>query len=174
MSLTEDANLSFGGLPAGAHPGDKSSPVDGPQWGHSSLPQDTPGSKAPRAGRAPYQVENPEALPVYERGSTDWAVNLIYITATNGGTAIAANDQKGRKSVTLSIPTALPGGQTAVGVLFGPTEDSVQTIFSAGVLNVGDSVTLGTEAKVYVGLLPGQVFGSVQVIVESNPSQGPI
>jgi hypothetical protein len=71
------------------------------------------------------------------------------------------------------VPTTLPNGNAGVGCLFGPDEDQLQQgLNAAGVLNPGDSVTINTEAPVYIGCIGAAATGDVQAVVEFNPPGG--
>lgn len=161
------------GLPnpsPGAHPLDPSAPM-APGWDQTSpVPTEEAPSSAQR-GIAPYQTENYKALQTFERSSEKWDVHIVPVDTNNGGTAIAAQEQKGRKRVTLSVWTTMAGGQVGVPVLYGPTEDSV-LLGNCGILAVNQSVTLYTEGKVWVGLAGSQTTGFVEVITETNPAGG--
>jgi hypothetical protein len=174
-SMGTDTNVANVMLPIGVHPNDPGEPVV-PGFGtNAAAPPDTVGNRY-STGAPPWKVENSEATPVFERASHDFSANVIVANSnSNGGTAVAAGRVKGRKAVTLSVPATLSTGlATPAGVVWGPTEDSVQQ--PAGtfmpVLNVGDSVTIATEAHVYVGVIPGQPTGYVQVVEEINPPGG--
>jgi hypothetical protein len=167
------ANTQVAPLPAGVHPTDPSETMS-PDFGtNRAAPPDTPGSRY-TTGKPPWQVQNSDALPVFQRSASDWTVKIVVVNSSqNGGTAIAVGRQRGRVSVTLSVPTLLPNGTVPLGVVFAPTEDEVQAGANAGgVLNPGDSVTIYSEAQVYVGVIGAAASGAVQVKVEFNPPGG--
>lgn len=159
--------------PTGVHPNDLSEPL-GPGFGSGApTPPDTAGDRF-TTGKPPWKTANKDATPVFERASHDFTVQIVAVnSAIEGGTAIACGRQKGRKSVTLSVPTVLPSGVVPFGVTFAPDQDAVQAgINAAGVLNPGDSVTINTEAPVWLGLIGANLTGWCQVVIEYNPPGG--
>jgi hypothetical protein len=158
------SNTQVAPLPPGVHPNDPGE-VLGPNFGAAAAaPPDTAGDRY-GIGRPPWNIKNPDAVAVFQRASSDWTVKIVKVSAAqNGGTAIAVGRQKGRQSVTLTVP---------LGVIFAPTEDEVQAGTNAGgVLNPGDSVTIATEGPVQIGCIGAAASGAVQVVVEYNPPGG--
>lgn len=171
MSIVQNPHMSHE-APPGVSPADRSEPL-GPNFGETAPVREAPTTPQGRKGTAPYGTENYESLQVFERSSDQWDSYLWSIDPKqNGGTVQVAGRQKGRKSVTLSVPTALPNGWTPVQVIFASTEDGAQNQINGAILNPGDSVTIYTEAQVYIGLASGETTGFVQVITESNPAGG--
>jgi hypothetical protein len=160
-------------LPPGVHPYDPSVPyMGGEVLEPQPIPQDTPGDKF-TTGTQAFPIENGQALPVFQRAAEDWSVRIIKVNANSGSTAVAVGRQKGRQAATLSVPTLLPDGTVPLGVIFGPTEDEVQAGGNAGgILNPGDSVTINTEAPIFLGVIPGNATGACQVVIEFNPAVG--
>jgi hypothetical protein len=160
-------------LPVGVHPADMSEAVL-PGFGNNApVPQDSVGNKYSRTTPA-WDVDNVDATAVFERSAHDFTARVVVVDINNGGTAVACNRVKGRKAVTLSVPALLSTGAAPLGVLYGPTEDAVQQPASVpmNVLNVGDSITIATEAQIWVAPIPGNATGAVQVIEELNPTGG--
>jgi hypothetical protein len=161
-------------LPPGVDPYDRSVVLAGHIDANAVAGPDQ--GQAYTTGRPPYSKDNWEALPVFQRSAKNWSVRVVVVDASNGGTSIAASEQKGRISITMSIPAKLADGVTVPnGVTFSPNEGDLQGPGSTdcGVLNSGDSVTIETEGQVYVGLIGGNTTGAVMVITTNNPPSGP-
>lgn len=171
----------------GLHPHDPAEVV-GPNFGRGNVvPVGTDNTNRYTKGDRPFHTENKEALPVFERSAQHWTVRTIQINASNGGTAIAVGKQKGRKSVTLSVPYLVPGTgtQNQFSVTYAPEEGDLQNGNTCGVIPppslvlFGANVTLHTEDAIWVGLgtdntgAPATV-GYVTVVTEINPSDGGI
>lgn len=162
-------------LPPGVHPDDQAEIVSSDFGTNSPVPPDRSRPAQPLTGRPPYSVENFQAIPVYQRASDDGDVRIVQVNANNGGTAIACNRQRGRQRVTLSVPSLLPDGVTVPnGVIWGFQEGDVQGAGngSCGILNPGDSVTIATEAPIYLGLIANKASGAAQVLTETNIAGG--
>jgi hypothetical protein len=162
-------------LPPGVHPNDPSEPI-APGFGdNAAAPPDTVGNRY-TTGAPPWKTDNADATPTFERASHDFSANVIIPNTQGTGTgwAVACGRTKGRKSVTLSVPTTLSTGATPLGVVWGATEDAVQQPAGTAmpVLNPGDSITINTEAQIFVGVIPGNATGAVQVVEEINPPGG--
>jgi len=162
-------------IPAGTAPEDRSIPAD--QLEHyTDLPvhHDTAGNRY-TVGRKGFKTENDEAFPVFERASSDWNCGAVVVNSNNGGTSIIVGRQRGRKNVTLLVPTTWtnPNGTVSSpnGVTISQTEGELQN-GSGYQLNPGDSVTISTEAPIWAGLIPGNSTGVVQWLVEYNPAGG--
>jgi hypothetical protein len=161
-------------LPPGVDPYDRSVVLAGHIDANAVTAPDQ--GQAYQTGHKPYPKDNWEALPVFQRAAKNFTVRIVVVDANAGGTAIAASEQKGRQSITMSIPTLLADGVTAPnGVTFSANEGDLQGAASndCGILNPGDSVTIETEAKVYVGLIGANTTGAVMVITTNNPPGGP-
>jgi hypothetical protein len=163
-------------LPPGVHPGDPSEHVSSDFGTNYPVPTEKAAPAQPRTGRRPYDVENWQAIPVYQRASAQADVRTIVVNqGTNGGTALACGRQKGRIRVSLAVPSKLPDGTTVPnGVTFAFDEGSVQQggNGSPGVLNLGDSVTIETEAPIWLGLIGANTTGACMVVTEVNPAGG--
>lgn len=165
-------------LPPGVHPNDPSE-IIAPGFGdNAAAPPDTVGNRY-STGAPPWQTANADATPTFERAAHDFSVQVVVANAgTNGGTAIAAGRTKGRKAVTLAVPALLSNGVAPLGVVYGPTQDQCEANAPGvgqglmPVLNPGDSVTIATEAQVFIGVIPGNATGAVQVTEEINPPGG--
>ena len=120
-------------------------------------------------------TNNADALSVFERASSDFTAGVINISAQNGSTAIIVGRQKGRKSVTIWVPSSYTNSagtsSTPKGVMVAQTEGEVQA-YAAVQLNPGDSITINTEAPIWAGILPGNTSGVCQFLVEYNPAGG--
>lgn len=176
-SLTLSDQDIYAPLPPGVHPNDNSVPYRPGSGAHIDANAAVgPDSRQPAytTGREPYKRDNYEVLPTFERASDAWSAQTVKINAAyNGGTALVVGRQKGRKSVTISVPLTLADGTTPLGVVIGPTEAEVQAGGASGyVLNVGDSVTLSTEGTVYAGVIPGNATGACQFVAFFNPPSG--
>lgn len=162
-------------LPVGVHPLDRAEPTHGQLAFGTASPASADTMTAYTPGRKPFATDNPNALGVFQRASADWSARVIVVDASmSGGTAQATGRQRGRVSVTLSVPATLADGSTPLGVLFAPTEDAVQAGGNAcGLLNVGDSVTLYTEASVWLGVIGANATGACMVLAEFNATDSP-
>ena len=134
----------------GVHPQDRSG-ADAPVG-----PQDQAPSYA--TAPAPFSVPNKDALPTFERAARNGSALVVPISTNQGGTARAVGRLKGRKAVMLWVSAS-----AANGCMVDFNEGKLQG--GGGVpLNPGDSVTLPTEAAVYVGLQAGDASAKVNVI----------
>lgn len=154
-------------LPPGVHPEDRrASPTDVA----SPVPAPLPSANG-RTGRPPFSVDNARAMAVYQRAAKTWDGGPTRVLKRKGPVCVAVR-RKGRHSVTLAVPTTvvLSGVLVTVGngVLVSATEGEANQT-KGKVLNVGDSVTLYTEAPVYVTTLPGATTGIVTVVELYNP-----
>jgi len=162
-------------IPPGTAPEDPSIPIeDLHRYSDNPAPHDTAGNRYD-TGKRGFHTDNEAAFPVFERASSDWNAGAIVVTSNNAGTAIVGGRQRGRKAITLSVPTTWtdPNGtvSTPNGVTISQTEGELQN-GSGYQLNPGDSVTISTEAPVWAGLIPTKTTGVVQWIVEYNPAGG--
>ena len=133
-------------LPPGVHPYDQT----GPEFSPAPAPQGqtfTTGTKA-------FSVPHAEAIPVWERATTNFATKNL----TLGATTQVAGRLPGRKSVTLWVP-----GTAAQGVQFSNNRGDVDS-GNGTPLSPGDSVTIGSEAAVWAGPLSGQTSGTVYTL----------
>jgi len=138
----------------------------------SPIGLDHAGNQYQTAGKR-WSVDNADALAVFERASSNFTAGQIVVNTYNGGTSIVVGRQKGRKNVTISVPstyTAADGTtSTPNGVAIAETEGELQLINGGFQLNPGDSITISTEAPIWAGLLPTDTTGLVQYLVEYNP-----
>ena len=140
----------------------------------TSVSQDQFGNKY-KTGSKRWGTDVADSLMVFERSSSDFTAGVINITTANGSTSIIQGRQKGRKSVTIWVPSTFTNAagttSTPLGVIIGQTEGEVQQY--AGVqLNAGDSITINTEAPIWAGVLGGNSTGLCQYLVEYNPAGG--
>ena len=171
---TPDERFEFQ-IPAGVHPHDRSIPGDElARYSDNPAHHDTPGNRY-TTGRKNFGTDNGEAFPVFERASSDFNAGRVSVGTSNGGTSIVVGRVRGRKSITIWIPTTWtnPGGTSTSpnGVTIGQTEGELQS--GAGIqLNPGDSITIDTEAPVWAGLIPGKTTGVLQYLTTYNPAGG--
>jgi len=139
----------------------------------SPIGLDHAGNQYQTAGKR-WSVDNADALAVFERASGKFTAGQIVVNSYNGGTSIVVGRQKGRKNVTVSVPstyTAADGtSSTPNGVAIAEQEGELQLINGGFQLNPGDSITISTEAPIWAGLLPNKTTGLVQYLVEYNPT----
>jgi hypothetical protein len=149
------------GLPPGVHPLDPSIPHTG---GPITEPHVVPLDEVRQdyhQGKAPFDVDNVKALPVYQRASHDWTANYLLVSNTIQG----IGRQPGRSSVTIDVPS------TGTAVIIAPTQGEVDQ--SDGItLNPGDSRTIYTEAPVWIGPAVSGTIGTANVQAEYNPVGG--
>lgn len=142
--------MSDMGIPQGVHPQDRSG-VDTPIG-----PQDQPAIYV--TAPAPFSVSNGDALPVFERAARHGSAMTVPVSSSAGGTSRAVGYLKGRKAVLMWVPST-----AANGVMVDFIQGRLQS--GGGVLLApGDSLTLPTEASIYVGLPSGASTASVNVI----------
>jgi hypothetical protein len=162
-------------LPHGMHPDDQAIPAeDLKRYSDAPVPFDTHGNKY-ATGKKQFNLDNGEAFQVFQRSASDWNAGSVSVNANNGGTSIVVGRQRGREQVTLAVPTSFvtPAGSTITpnGVVVGQTEGELQG--GGGYqLNPGDSLTIRTEAPVWVGLIGSQTSGLVLWMVTYNPAGG--
>lgn len=158
------------GLPAGVHPMDPSGPES------FTEAQEVP-SSAKQTTRRPFATDNGQAFGVYERAAQEWRATTVVVNANQGGTSGVVGRQRGRKSVTIWVPSQLVVGGALVtpanGIMFAATEGELQGGGGA-YLAVGDSVTIASEAAVAVGLPPGAAVAYCQYLDLYNPPGGGI
>lgn len=178
-SPTEQAgtDVDFGQfLPLGADPLDRRQVLTRhPDYNLPHPPEQ--GRNEYETGHRPYGRENWEALPIFQRAAKNGRVRVVGVNANmEGGTAIACNQVPGRQAVILSVPTKLGDGSTTpAGVTWAFSQGDLQGVsnLDAGVLNVGDSITIECEAQIWLGLISGQTQGFCQVVELLNPPAGP-
>ena len=159
MSISGEAQLDVDltALPGGVHPGDQS----GKDW-------EPPGSVDPgvqewRPGKKPFDTKPGLAIPVWERATEEFAEQVLNLSSGMNAIA-AAGRETGRKSVTLWVPSI-----ASYGCQFSRIRGKVDN-GNGMPLNPGDSITIGSEAPVYVGVQTGQSTGVVYVLDLMNPS----
>jgi hypothetical protein len=149
-------------LPPGVHPTDPSIPGSiVPPAGDQPGPMDA-GTPQTRNKPKPWTVPNEDALPVFERASKSWSGNTINLSTTNAFQLVGR--VKGRKAITIWVPAA-----ATHGVILAPTEGEAQEA-NGVTLNPGDSVTLDTEAPVYICPISGQTTGTCNYVTTFNPA----
>lgn len=123
-------------------------------------------------GMKRWGTDNAEAIHVFERASSDFTAESIYVSSNSYGFQLVGR-VKGRKSVTIWVPTSYTNAVGTVVSSTGVVIAEVQGKAEQGngiQLNPGDSISISTEAPIYVGLLPGQTVGNCQYVVEYNPA----
>jgi hypothetical protein len=152
-------------LPQGVHPGDRSVPLVPGQPVESNSP--TAGDNLGKQGqrrRPPWDTENEEALPVYQRAAHDWTANQFAL-ASNNPIQIAGR-LRGAVSTVVWVPSS-----AANGVVISPNEGDITQ--GAGItLSPGDSIELCTEGAVSAGVSGGNATGTVYVVRLYNPPGG--
>jgi hypothetical protein len=151
-------------LPPGVHPTDRrASPSD---W--SGPPQPAPSTYT--GGREPFSVPNARAMGVWQRATRTWTPRAVRV----GQTPVKLVGRKrGRLKVSLWVPKTVVVSGVVVTVTHGvlvAASAGEASQFAGAVLNVGDSLTVPSEASVYAIALPTQVVGFVQYADYFNPS----
>jgi hypothetical protein len=159
-------------VPAGIHPLDQSSPLvngkivtkDGPPGTGEGL-----GRQGERTVK-PWNTENEDAFPVYQRAAHDWSANrytLSQVTGEMPSPIQLAGRLRGCVSTVVWVPSS-----SALGVIISPDQGDIQQ--GAGVtLNPGDSIEISSEGPVWGGVIPGNTTGGpVQVTRYYNPPGG--
>jgi hypothetical protein len=140
------------------------------------VPQDVFGDHFKRGAKR-FSTDNGAAIPTFERAAHDFTTGQTYTGTANGGISIIVGRQAGRKSVSIAVPKSyynMAGTlvTSPIGVVVGQTEGELQAAGGGYQLLAGDSMTITTEAPIWVGLLPGQTTGFCQWLVEYNPAGG--
>jgi hypothetical protein len=153
-------------LPQGVHPHDASVPLTpGVPIDSNALPGEGHLGPQGERRRPPWDVENEEALAVYQRSAHDWSARQFTVNSTSGPIQIAGR-LRGCLSTVIWVPTS-----AAHGCVIDPTEGAIQA--GAGVtLSPGDSIELPTEGAVWAGVIVGQTSGTVYVVRFFNPPGG--
>lgn len=145
-------------LPPGVHPTD-------PRFPAAPVIPPATAIQPPTSTRPPFDVPNGKAMGVFQRSASDWSARTITLTAKETSVQ-AAGRLKGRESVTLFVPATATNG-----VVVARTKGTAQ--LHGGVpLAVDGSITIRSEAPVYVGLLSGKTTGKVCVVETFNPDGG--
>lgn len=154
-------------LPPGVHPHDRrESETD---W-QGPAPEHPAGG--PPRGKAPFRTSPGQAMGVFQRAATNWTCGTIRVHSGQSQATRVVGRRAGRTHITLWVPTKALVGGTLVTVAAGVTIATTtgDALNDAGIaLNVGDSITLPTEASVYVSNLPGEDTGIVQWAEFYNP-----
>lgn len=152
-------------LPPGVHPMDPSGGGDA-----RAAKPDTYGSKANGTGKPAFGTPTDKALGVFQRSAHDWTANR-WVLSNNTNAVEVAGRSKGRTRIVLSCPTSA-NDTLSLGVVVGPTEGEVQNGIGGWPIYPGESLTLDTEAPVWVGLLGANATGVVRVAAMINPPGG--
>jgi hypothetical protein len=136
-------------LPPGVHPLDQSMPAA------EYVPGPAEQGKAYTQGRRPFATPNGEAVPVWQRATTDWST---FAFTSISGTVQIGGKVGGRFAISVWVPTT-----AALGVQIGALRSQCDN--SGGTpLNPGDSVTIMSEAPVFAAPQIGQTTGTVYVM----------
>ena len=130
-----------------------------------------------RRGMRQFATSNGEAVATFERASSDWSSGAVYLSSANMGVGPiqVVGRQKGRKSTTLIVPAKDAQGNAPNGCIIASTQGELQGSGAGAevyVLNVGDSVTIPSEAGVWAQVIPGNTTGYVQFVSVYNPPGG--
>lgn len=156
-------------IPPGVHPGDATALVR-PGWdSNQPVTQDQPGNKY-NTGSAPWSTDNDKAVPVYQRQDHDWTTGHLTLTQT-GAVVTIVSRQAGRGPITLAVPATMDGVAVVGGLVVGPDQGDVAN-GGGWTLNIGDSMTIPSEASVYARLPSGASSGSIQWFATLNPAGG--
>lgn len=141
-------------------------PTDLPAPADQNTPQYSTGHKQ-------FSTDNGNAFAVWERASHDWFGEFAVVSSTQNPVQLVGRT-RGRKNITLYVPSTQytsSGTTTPVGVLVSPNEGA---LFAGQGIQIpaGASLTISTEAPIWVWVLPGQTTGFVQYIEEVNISGG--
>lgn len=121
---------------------------------------------------AKFNVDNDQAVPVYERATSSYSEGSMAIGA---GSFALLGRHRGRKSVVLSAPVTITVAGTATtpaGFQWSHDRNKIDT-GSGFQMNPGDSAQIDSEAEVWVGPLPGKTTGYVQFLELFNVLGGP-
>ncbi len=141
--------------------------------GSSPTPLDTADLDFPLFGRPQFDTENGDAVPVFQRAAHDWTSGALALNNNSQeGPVQIVGRQKGRLSTTLWVPAKDANGNVPNGVTFASTEGELQNAGYPAVLNVGDSVTINSEAAVWCAVISGNTTGLVCFKTEYNPAGG--
>jgi len=153
----------------GESPDDRTAPSPNP--GDAPVPADRSPHGAPTTGSRPFTTENAQAVPVFERAASDFTAQTFVVS----GPIRIVGRTPGRTSVTLAVPATDALGNAVNGIVFGETEGELQGDTPSGMafLLAGMSVTIVTEAPVWVAPIPGGTSpGTVMAILTFNPAGG--
>jgi hypothetical protein len=152
-------------LPQGAHPLDKSVPtVPGQMVDTDKVAAEGDLGAQGQRRKPPWDTENEQAVPVYQRAAHDWSANQYTLSAKN--IIQIAGRLRGCLTTVVWVPTA-----AASGCVISPDEGDITQ--GAGVtLSPGDSIELPTEGPVWAGVIDGNANGTVYVARFFNPPGG--
>lgn len=155
---------------AGQAPDDQVAPSRYP--GDSPVPLDTAELTPAATGHLQFDTDNGYAIGVFQRAAHDWTSGSRQPTSAQGPEMVVGR-MKGRTSTTVWVPSKDANGNVPLGVVIGSTEGECQQGgFDVVVLNVSDSITINSEAPVWVGVISGNSTGFCQFKSEYNPPGG--
>lgn len=131
-------------------------------------PASTPGEEF-------FAVASKAAVPVAQRAAEDYGARSVSFIEPYR----VANRRVGRRSITLSCPTSFtpftsPNTPvTPLGFVFSNDRTNVETGVGFQV-NPGDSVTIESEAPVWVAPLPGNASGMCQYVEDYDSPGGSV
>jgi len=120
-----------------------------------------------------FNTTNEQAVPVYERATNSFSA---YSQAIGAAAIMLLGRHKGRKYVTLSVPTTITSITGATSTPNGIQRSHDRNLIdqAAGFqLNPGDSVEIDSESEVWVGPLPTKTTGLMQVLEVYHANGGP-
>lgn len=158
---------NLGGLPPGVHPMD---PATVGAADATAAPQDTPGARHNGTGKPPFHTETSSALGVFQRKNHDFTANTFILSAGTPALEVIGR-QKGRGTTYVSCPS-VASVAGSVGFIVGPSEAEVLNGVGGVAVYPGESVTIESEAPVWIGLLAGQTSCICRVVSSYNPPGG--
>jgi hypothetical protein len=158
-------DLAIGLLPPGTHPNDPSVPmenVDQNDLTGMGVTKDVPGNRFITAPKQ-FSTSPGSALGVFQRASDAWSAQYY----TVGQAQQVVGRQPGRVAVSLWVPST-----ATEGINIAPSIGEAQALDGGLNLNPGDSITIETEAPVWISPITGQALGYCNVVVTFNPEGG--
>jgi hypothetical protein len=119
-----------------------------------------------------FNVTNEQAVPVTERATSSYSAKNFTIGADP---VMMIGRRRGRRTIAISCPgtvTKAGTGTTPKGFMFSFGRNDLDTGIGFQV-NPGDSVTIDSEAEIWVAPLPGNTTGVVQYLETFDALAGP-
>ena len=130
----------------------------------------------PKALEPIFETLSKSSVPVIQRAAEDLVAGSLYFNSSQGNPQLFGR-RRGRRSVTLSVPTAYLNSAGAAVTVSGIQWAHQRGLVENGSgfqLNPGDSVTIESEGPVFVGPLPGQSAGVIQWLEVFDTWGGPV
>lgn len=130
------------------------------------------GETTHEAASSVFDTINEQAIPVVQRAASSFLARQFTVS---GDPAALVGRRRGRRYVALSCPgTVTVGGvgSTPKGFSWSHNRNDL-TVGIGFQVNPGDSVTIDSEADVWVAALPGNTTGTVQYIEVFDVLAGP-